>query len=121
MFTYIKVYGIFLIIYKLDIMEVKDMTCPKCGSENVIIQREQTATIGAGTNKVVIQELKKTRGCLYWVTGGWIFTMIYWITIGWWWNLLFGRKKKGGLNLHANKSINRTMATCQECGHSWKV
>lgn len=26
------------------------MQCPKCGSENVIVQREQTASIGAVTN-----------------------------------------------------------------------
>lgn len=28
------------------------MTCPKCGSENVNVQREQTATIGGSTHKV---------------------------------------------------------------------
>lgn len=93
------------------------MECPKCGSNNVIVQREQTATIGAGTNKVVVEDPKKSKGCLWW------------ITIGWWWRLIcfcckpffLGRKKKSGLNIHANKTFSKTVAVCQDCGHSWKV
>lgn len=97
------------------------MQCPKCGSENVNVQREQTASFGAGTNTVVIQEAKRSKGCLYWCLIGWWYKPLYWLCIGWWKNLLFGGKKKGGLNFNANKSINRTMAVCQDCGHSWKV
>lgn len=85
------------------------MACPKCGSENITYQREQTGNIGAGTNKVVIQAPKKSHGCLYW------------LCIGWWWGLLFGGKSRGGLNFHGNKTINRTVGICQNCGHSWKV
>ena len=29
-------------------------SCPKCGSTNIVFQREQTGNIGAGTNRVVI-------------------------------------------------------------------
>ena len=97
------------------------MTCPKCKSEFITYQREQTGNIGAGTNRVVIEQPRKSHGCLYWLCCGWIFSFMYWIMIGWWWGLFFGRKKRGGLNFHANKSINRTVAICQTCGHSWKI
>lgn len=97
------------------------MACPKCGSENVTYQREQTGSIGAGTNKVVIQAPKKAHSCSYWLFIGWWWKPIYWIMIGWWWNLLFGRRTKGGLNFRAEKTISRTMAVCQNCGHSWKA
>lgn len=97
------------------------MQCPKCGSENVIIQREQAANIGAGTNKVVIENPKKSKGCLYWLCCGWIFSFIYWLSIGWWKNLFFGGKRKSGLNIHMNKFIHHTMAVCQNCGKTWKV
>ena len=96
------------------------MDCPKCKSENITCQREQTASIGAGTNKVVIQKNTKSHGCLYWLAIGWWWKPIYWLLIGWWWKLLFGRRKSG-LNIHANKSINHTVAICQNCGHTWKI
>ena len=95
--------------------------CPKCGSDNISYQREQTATIGASTNKVVIQKAPKKRGCLYWLLCGWFFELCYWMIFGFWKNLFFGKRKKSGLNFHANKSINHTVAICQNCGHSWKV
>lgn len=97
------------------------MQCPKCGSENVTIQREQTASIGAGTNKVVIQQTKKSKGCLYWMMIGFWFEPMYWLLFGWWWRLFFGGKSRSGINFHADKTINRTMAVCQECGNTWKV
>ncbi len=97
------------------------MACPKCGSENILYQREQTGSVGASTNTVVIKEAKKSRGCLYWFLGGWITDLMWWLAIGWWWKLLFGGRKRGGLNFNAGKTINRTMAVCQNCGHSWKA
>lgn len=96
------------------------MNCPKCGSENVLIQREQTASIGAGSNKVVIEEAKKSKGCLYWMFIGWWWKPIWLICFGWLKPLL-GGKKRSGLNVHANKTFNRTVAVCQDCGYSWKV
>lgn len=101
--------------------EEKKATCPKCGSPNITYQREQTASFGAGTNKVVVQQERKSKGCLYWMLIGWWWKPIYWICIGWWWKPLFGGRTKSGLNFNASKSINRTMAVCQNCGYSWKV
>ena len=55
------------------------MECPKCGSSNVLIQREQTAQVGVGSNKVVVeQNPKKSKGCFYW------------LVIGFWWELSSG-------------------------------
>lgn len=96
-------------------------SCPKCGSTNIVFQREQTGNIGASTNKVVIQEPKRSRGCLYWLSIGFWFKLLYWMFFGWWKNLLFGGRKKGGLNFSADKTLNQTVAVCQSCGHSWKV
>lgn len=95
--------------------------CPRCGSENIIYQREQTGNIGAGTNKVVIQPAKKSKGCLYWLLIGWWWKPMYWLLIGWWWRLLFGGGIRSGLNFNANKSLNRTVGVCQNCGHTWKA
>lgn len=97
-----------------------NMACPKCGSEKISYQREQSGTIGASTNKVVIQPAKKSHGCLYWVFIGWWWKPMYWLCFGWL-GLFFGGKRRGGLNFKADKAINHTVAICQNCGHSWKV
>ncbi len=97
------------------------LKCPKCGGLNVTFQREQTGSIGAGTNKVVIHQAKKSKGCVYWCLIGWWLEPCYWICFGLWKNLLFGGKSKSGINIHGEKSINRTMAICQNCGYSWKM
>lgn len=95
--------------------------CPKCGSNYINYQREQTGNFGAGTNRVVIQPAKKSHGCLYWLCFGWWLQPLYWLTIGWWWSLLFGGRNRGGLNIYGSKTINRTVAICQNCGYSWIV
>lgn len=95
--------------------------CPRCGSTNISYQREQTANFGAGTNKVVIQQVKKSKGCLWWLCVGWWWIPLYWLLIGWWWRPLMGGRTNSGLNFNASKSINRTMAVCQNCGNSWKA
>lgn len=95
--------------------------CPRCGSTNISYQREQTASFGATTNKVVIQQAEKSKGCLWWMCVGWWWIPMYWLLIGWWWRPLMGGRTKRGLNFNASKSVNRTMAVCQNCGHSWKV
>lgn len=95
-------------------------TCPKCGSNNITFQREQTGNIGASTNKVTIQT-EKGHSCLYWVIIGWWWKPLYFILIGWWWNLFFKRHSLGGINVHADKTINHTVAICQNCGNTWKV
>lgn len=95
--------------------------CPKCNSNNISVQREQNGNIGAGTNKVVIQSAKKSKGCLYWLFIGWWFQPLYWVFVGWWWRLLFGGRTKSGININANKTFNSTIAVCQKCGFSWKI
>lgn len=97
------------------------MECPKCGSSNVLIQREQTAQVGVGSNKVVVeQNPKKSKGCFYWLVIGFWWEPIKWIMFGWL-KPLFRRKTKSGMNVHASKTFNKTVAVCQDCGHSWKV
>jgi hypothetical protein len=96
-------------------------SCPKCGGSNISYQLVQTGSIGAGTNRVVIEAPKKSHGLLYWCSGAWVFKFVWLIAIGWWWRLLFGGKKHSGLNFHVNKNRNKTMAICQTCGHTWKV
>ncbi|MBU9724432.1 hypothetical protein [Diplocloster modestus] len=101
------------------------MKCPKCGSQNVIVQREQTASIGGS-----IHSFGKSG-----------HSFLYWLLIGWWWwaikvamkfllavctmgiSLLFHRNKNkaGGRTISANKTFNKTVAVCQSCGHHWKV
>lgn len=103
------------------IVESPSMFCPKCGNKNISYQRELTGSIGASTNRVVIQQPKVSHGCLYWIMIGWWLKPIYWLCFGWWWGLLFGGKARGGLNFHADKTLNRTTAVCQNCGYSWKV
>lgn len=95
--------------------------CPKCKSSNVSFQREETGSFGAMTNTVVIQPAKKSKGCLYWLFIGFWLEPLYWLMIGWWKNLLFGGRRKRGLNYGASKTMSRTMAVCQSCGYSWKV
>lgn len=100
---------------------MRTINCPRCKSDNVIIQRERNYDFGARTNTVVIKQAKKSKGCLYWLVIGWWWQPFYWLCIGWWWHLLFGGRNRGGLNFGINKSINATVAVCQSCGHSWKV
>lgn len=95
--------------------------CPRCGSTHIVYQREQTGNIGAGTNTIVIQEAKRSKGCLYWFLIGWWWVPLYWICIGWWKVLLFGGVKKPGINIGGSKNFNSTMAICQNCGNTWKA
>ena len=99
------------------------MKCPKCGSEDVFVQNVQTGS--KSTGKIVMREPRKN-GCLYWLCGGWAINFVYFIVIGWWKNFFFGWLKKGnkvgvGKTQGKEKSILETRATCQNCGHTWKV
>jgi len=97
------------------------MNCPKCGSDNINFQREQSGSIGGSSHK--LKDGK--RGCLYFFTIGWFFTMLKWMliicTAGI--ALLFLPKKNSGKvqGVSANMNFNRTMAICQDCGNTWKV
>lgn len=100
--------------------QTPQLQCQKCGSRNITFHREETGNIGVHQNTVVIQQPKKSHGCLYWLFIGWWYKPIEWICFGWM-KPLFGGRKRGGLNLHAGKTLNRTIAICQNCGNSWKI
>jgi hypothetical protein len=106
---------------------MSEKCCPKCGSNNINFQREQTVSVGGSLHTFCVG---KHHGVMYWVFIGWwlwilklCFEMFRWVimlcTLG-----LIGRKRKKGIRgktISANKSINRTMAVCQNCGYSWKA
>lgn len=99
------------------------MKCPKCGSENVFIQNIQTG--GKSTGKIVMKEPGR-RGCLYWLFAGWMFELVWFMCVGWWWKLLFGWLAGDGVAFIGRtqgkeKFDFETRATCQNCGHTWKV
>lgn len=89
------------------------MICPNCNSENVLVQREQTGSIGGAHTYG-----RKHHGIIYWLFFCWwiwIFKLVL-IPI----RILFG--KRNGINtITGQKTFNRTVAVCQNCGHSWKV
>ena len=95
--------------------------CPKCGGNNINFQRDQTASIGGTKTSFGV----KRHGVLWWICIGWWLTMFKWMlalcTLGFS-NLFFRKKNKlNGSTISANKTINRTMAVCQNCGKSWKA
>lgn len=101
------------------------MICPKCNSENVLVQQVQDGATS------------RTKTSVYSVHHG----ILWWCLIGsWWWivdlfirfmlicstgglAIFFMRKKKVGkeIGTTTTKIKNRTMATCQSCGYSWKI
>lgn len=94
--------------------------CPVCDSNKILFQREQTANLGMATNRVVIEEGRRSKGCLYWLFIGWWLEPLKFFCFGWM-KLIFGGGKRAGFNINASKSLNRTIAVCQNCGNSWKV
>lgn len=100
------------------------MTCPKCKSENVVVQQVQVGS----RSKTKTKAYSNSMGCLWW------------ICVGWWWvplkkmcrlfidlllifPMFFRRKRRIGESVGktTTKMKNKTMATCQNCGHSWEV
>jgi hypothetical protein len=100
---------------------MNENVCPNCNGSNITFQRESSGSVGASTNKVVIEKPKKSKGCLYWMCIGWWWEPFRYICFTWWIRLLFGGKERVGFNVNANKTLNYTIAVCQDCGHSWKV
>ena len=92
------------------------MVCPKCKSENVIVQQVQTGIVGT-----TAYHGKKHHGLLYWISCVWMLKFIYFISIGWFIRLFAGKRDKAGSSISASKTFNKTMATCQNCGNSWKI
>lgn len=82
------------------------MTCPKCGSENVIVQ-------AVAESKLV----DKHHGCLWWLIIGWWWVPIKWIFFTGFALLfaIFGHKKQ------QLKTKTHSEAVCQNCGHRWRA
>lgn len=78
------------------------MKCPKCGSENVNVQ-------------IVSEQKKKHHSAVYWICGGFIIEFMKWLifTIPMIFIKLFGKEK--------SKTVHKSMAVCQACGHTWKA
>lgn len=97
-----------------------EIYCPKCGGIHIMYQREQSGSIGGGTNTVVIKEAERGHSCIYWMFVGWWLEPLKFITYGWT-KPLFRRREHGGFNVNAQKTFSHTVAVCQDCGYSWKV
>lgn len=101
-----------------------NITCPKCGSNNIDFQVQQEAKT---ITKTKSKYKEKRHGFLWWICIGW-----------WWWMIdiflwifLFiprallhiGRKKKyvsDSTSVTKNKVNYKTICVCQNCGHNWK-
>lgn len=101
------------------------MQCPNCKSNNVFVQQ---VTEGSES---------KTKTKVYSLRHG----ILWWLFIGWWWwivvfcwdvflflctggiYIFFRKKRKVGKEsgTTTTKNINRTVATCQNCGKTWNV
>ena len=93
------------------------MNCPKCGSPNVSFQRESSGNVGA----TKFSYGRRGHSLFWWLLIGWWWKPIWFITFGWWTWIFKRPKRGGGVAIQANKNINRTVAVCQNCGHTWKA
>ena len=82
------------------------MKCPKCGSENVTVQM---------VSETHLKE--KKHGVLWWLCIGWYWVPIKWVifTLPALILAIFKPKK------YKSEVVNRKMAVCQTCGHSWEI
>lgn len=81
------------------------MVCPRCGSSNVMVQ--------AVTE---VKEVKRKKGCAYWLFIGWWFEFIMWffLTFIRLLMLIFRRNTKV-------VSETKTVSICQNCAYRWSV
>ena len=93
------------------------MVCPKCHSENVTVEREDGVTIGGSKTSIT----KKRHGLFYWIFIGWWFWIIKLCALPF--TIWFSKKKKVGeaTTASASYTTHKTIAVCQNCGHTWKV
>lgn len=82
------------------------MKCPNCGSENVTVQ------------VVSESDLKRKHHSIFW----WIFIGWYWVPIKW---IIFTIPalivKIFAPKRQKIKTIHKSMAVCQSCGHKWEI
>lgn len=80
------------------------MTCPKCGSDNVMIQ---------------LVPAKKKRNIIYRMILFIVKAILFFVTLLWWFitmvlSLIFPA-------LRPKKDVLRKYAVCQNCGYVWKI
>ena len=82
------------------------MICPKCRSNNVLVQQLQDFKIK-----------NKHHSIFWWIFVGWYWVPIKWIifTVPALFFKLFGHKKQKIV------AKTRTVCTCQKCGYSWEI
>lgn len=78
------------------------MVCPKCGSNNVNVQ-------------MVSEQVKKHHSIWYWLFIGW------WLEALLWFFLTLPRLLVAIFKHKPTKTVHKSMAVCQSCGHSWSV
>lgn len=101
------------------------MVCPKCQSENVMIQQVQTGATSRTKTKVYSTH----HGFLWWIFVGswwWIVDLMIKITLFFCTgglSMFFRHKHKVGQEKGITRTTvkNSTMCTCQNCGYSWKI
>lgn len=108
-----------------NITQTKRFLCPSCGSDKIFFQQVTQAS----ESKTKTKHYETHHGCLYWVFIGWwiwIFKAL--------WNLFligctgglsifFKKKNQVGKSVGTTttKNVNKTVATCQNCGSSWNA
>lgn len=80
------------------------MTCPKCGSDNVMIQ---------ALNETQLK--RKHHSIWWWIFIGWWWVPLMWIVF-WWFKLII---KVFRIEHKPNKIVNQTVkkGVCQSCGN----
>lgn len=85
------------------------MVCPKCNSENVVIEREKVSEKTKGKTSA------KSNGCLWSLGRGCLIVF----TFGLW--LIFGKRRGSGKLKSKTKLQHNTVALCQSCGNTWII
>ena len=101
------------------------MFCPNCGSDKVIIQQVTQAS----ESKTQTKHYETHHGCLYWVLIGWwiwIFKVMWDLTLMLFTgglSIFFKKKNQVGKSVGTTttKNVNKTVATCQNCGKTFYV
>ena len=91
-------------VFRDDAEQLKHIVCPKCGSDDVLIQMVE---VGQRSAHKGVGAIGHANNAARLVTAG--------MTLGM--SNLVWKKSKGTTR---TKTVNKTMAVCQCCGHSWK-
>jgi len=107
----------------------KGISCPECGSKNVIIQTFQENRESETVSKTTGTYKEKGHGCMWWLTIGWWFWIIdlfAWVFATLPRLLLYvGRKRnyversKTVSKTH-NRIVYKKVYACQKCGYQWE-